>query len=184
MHVLGRILQTTKAKDQTENRNRKPSPESKNVTSSKNNLARVAEDFVGPFGVLLCRCAGITYRRQVRVWTNLLDAWKKCRFLVDFIDVSHLSDAGQSIAMDSPEREAKMDNLELPKKKSWDGAIAMTRQLVSGIVEKLAKYRAVQDCGLDAVGNMLDEDGDGDVGQPVSGERVDVDAGYSDHAVE
>ena len=37
--------------------------------------------------------------------------------------------------MDSPEREAKMDNLELPKKKSWDGAIAMTRQLVSGIVE-------------------------------------------------
>ena len=59
----------------------------------------------------------------------------------------------------------------------------MLRKLVSGIVEKLAKYLAGPDSGEDAVGHVLGEDVDGGVAELAFGELVDGDAFHSDHAL-
>ena len=58
----------------------------------------------------------------------------------------------------------------------------MMSDLLSSIVEKLGKYLAGPDRGGDAVGHMIDDVGGG-VAELASGERLDVDAFHSDHAV-
>ena len=87
--------------------------------------------------------------------------------------LSHFSNAEQFLAMDSqPRTPSNKTNVKLPDTSFLGQIPDMRRELVSCIVEKLAKYLAGPDCGEDVVAHMRDEGIDG-VAELPSCERVD-----------